>query len=128
MPEAITNTSPLLYLYRIGKVEIFSQIFDEVTTVPAVIAELAEGRVRGYDVPQPKMYDWLQVATPQSLPPEWLSVDLGKGELETMALALEHQGKIVILDDVLARKIAQAAGLEAWGTLRVLPEAKKQGL
>ncbi len=79
-------------------------------------------------MPQPKMYDWLQVATPQSLPPEWLSVDLGKGELETMALALEHQGKIVILDDVLARKIAQAAGLEVWGTLRVLLEAKKQGL
>jgi predicted nucleic acid-binding protein len=28
----------------------------------------------------------------------------------------------------LARRIAKAAGLEVWGTLRVLLEAKKQGL
>ena len=58
----------------------------------------------------------------------WLVSDLGKGELETMALALEHQEKVVILDDALARRIARAAGLEVWGTLRVLLEAKKMGM
>lgn len=43
-----------------------------------------------------------------------------------MALALEHREKVVILDDTLARRIAKAAGLEVWGTLRVLLEAKKR--
>ncbi|MFQ5436854.1 MAG: DUF3368 domain-containing protein, partial [Anaerolineae bacterium] len=71
---------------------------------------------------------WLQIIAPQSVPSEWLVSDLGNGELETMALALEHPGKVVILDDALARRITQAAGLEVWGTLRVLLEAKKQGL
>jgi len=32
------------------------------------------------------------------------------------------------LDDALARRIAQAAGLNVWGTLKVLLEAKSQGL
>jgi predicted nucleic acid-binding protein len=33
-----------------------------------------------------------------------------------------------LLDDSLARRTAQAAGLMVWGTLRVLLEAKAQGL
>ena len=128
MAKAVTNTSPLLYLYRIEKLDILSQVFEEVLTVPAVISELAEGQARGYDVPKPEDYKWLRVISPQKVPSEWLASDLGAGELETMALALEHQEKVVILDDALARRIAQAAGLEVWGTLRVLLEAKKQGL
>jgi len=32
-----------------------------------------------------------------------------------------------LLDDGLARRTAQAAGLQVWGTLKVLLEAKSQG-
>jgi len=91
MPKAITNTSPLLYLYRIGKISVFPQIFEEVLVAPAVVAEFAEGRAKGYHVPTPQSYGWLQVMSPQFVPSEWLASDLGKGELETMALALEYQ-------------------------------------
>ena len=35
---------------------------------------------------------------------------------------------MILLDDGLARRTAQAAGLQVWGTLRVLIEAKSQGL
>ena len=45
-----------------------------------------------------------------------------------MALALENPDRVVLLDDALARRIARAAGLEVWGTLKVLLEAKSQGL
>ena len=128
MSKAISNTSPLLYLYRIGKIELLPRLFDEVLTVPAVVKELKEGKRKGYDVPSTEMYDWLEIVSSQQVPSEWLASDLGKGELETMALALEHQEKVVILDDALARRIARAAGLKVWGTLRVLLEAKKRKL
>ena len=62
------------------------------------------------------------------MPSEWLALDLGAGELAAMALALEHPAKIILLDDMLARRTAQAAGLQVWGTLRVLLEAKSHGL
>ena len=126
MPNAITNTSPLLYLYRADVIEWLPQLFDEIWTPNAVIEELREGQRRGYDVPTATNYDWLIIKTPHSMPFEWLTLDLGMGELETMALALENPGRILILDDALARRIAQAAGIEVWGTLRVLLEAKSQ--
>lgn len=65
---------------------------------------------------------------PRSAPSEWLAVDLGPGELAAISLALENPGRVLLLDDALARRIAQAAGLTVWGTLRVLLEAKSIGL
>jgi len=126
--KAVSNTSPLLYLYRAGVLEWLPQIFEEVVTVPAVVAELEEGRRRGYDVPQLSRYRWLKVRAPLSVPSEWFVTDLGSGELETMSLALEYKTWIVLLDDRRAREIAKAAGLNVWGTLRVLIEAKRIGL
>jgi len=35
---------------------------------------------------------------------------------------------VVLLDDMLARRTAQVAGLQVWGTLKVLLEAKSHGL
>jgi len=128
MPDAISNTSPLLYLYRIGILEWLPKLFSEIWAPNAVVMELQEGRRRGYDVLNPSDYDWLQIVEPRSVPFEWLTLDLGRGELEAMALALENPSRVVLLDDALARRIAQAAGLEVWGTLGVLLEAKSQGL
>ena len=90
--------------------------------------ELERGIQLGYDVPNPSNYTWLQCKEPRNLPSEWLVLDLGPGELAAMALALEHPDHIVLLDDALARSIAQAASFMVWGSLRLLLEAKKQGI
>ena len=83
MSEAISNTSPLLYLYRVGVLDWLPRLFNEIWIPNAVSLELGEGQRRGYDVP------------------ERLTLDLGVGELNALALALENQGRIVLLDDGL---------------------------
>jgi predicted nucleic acid-binding protein len=118
----------LLYLYRIGVLEWLNKLFSEVWTPSAVVLELKEGQRRGYDVPKPNNYQWIKVVEPRLMPSEWLALDLGPGELATMALALENPERIVLLDDGLARRTAEAAGLKVWGTLRILLEAKSAGL
>lgn len=128
MPDAITNTSPLVYLHRIQALEWLPRLFDEIWAPNAVMGELAEGKHRGFAVPDPQDLPWLQVVDPASPPSEWLSADLGAGELGAITLGLEHPSRILILDDALARRTAQAAGLPVWGTLKVLLEAKNQGL
>jgi predicted nucleic acid-binding protein len=128
MPKAITNTSPFLYLYRVEAIEWLPKLFDEVWMPEAVKSELLAGRNRGYDIPSPADYSWLQIVDPKSMPSEWLALDLGAGEIAAMALALENPGHVILLDDGLARRTAQAAGLQVWGTLRVLLEAKSQRL
>jgi predicted nucleic acid-binding protein len=128
MLKAISNTSPLLYLYRIGAINWLSELFEEVWIPEAVKNELLAGRSKGYDVPNPDEYPWLSVVNPKSMPSEWLALDLGIGEIAAMALALENPKRIVLLDDLLARRTAQVAGLQVWGTLKVLLEAKSHGL
>ena len=128
MPDAISNTSPLLYLYRAAALEWLPQLFKEIWVPNAVVLELQEGRRRGYDVPDLQAYKLLQVVEPRALPSEWLTLDLGAGELAAITLALEDPGRIVLLDDALARRIARAAELRVWGTLKILLEAKAQGL
>lgn len=128
MLKAISNTSPLLYLYRIGGMDWFPKLFDEIWTPEAVRNELQAGRTKGYDVPNPDDYSWLNIVDPKSTPSEWLALDLGAGEIAAMALALENPSRVILLDDMLARRTAQVAGLEVWGTLKVLLEVKSQGL
>lgn len=128
MPDAICNTSPLLYLHRLGVLDWLGQIFDEIWIPTAVTDKLREGRDQGYDVPDPAHYAWLQIVDPGSIPSEWLSLELGWGERSVMALALENPDRVILLDDALARRIAEAAGLRVWGTLRILLTAKEKGL
>lgn len=128
MPQAISNTSPLVYLYRIEAIEWLPLLFDEIWTPEAVKNELGVGLGKGYDVPNPANYQWLKIVNPKTMPSEWLTLDLGSGEVAAMALALENPTRIILLDDMLARRTAQAAGLQVWGTLKILLEAKSQGL
>ena len=72
MPEAISNTSPLLYLHRIGALEWLPRLFTEIWTPASVAAELEEGRRLGYDVPDLAAFDWIQIAEPKSIPAEWV--------------------------------------------------------
>ena len=128
MPEAITNTSPMLYLYRIGVLDWLPQLCDDIWMPRSVADELQNGRRKGYDVPIPSAYAWLQVVEPRVVPSEWLALDLGAGERAVLAIALDHPQRVILLDDGRARRIAQAAGLIIWGTLKILLEAKSQGL
>jgi predicted nucleic acid-binding protein len=128
VPEAISNTSPLLYLYRIGALDWLPKLFTQVWTADAVAVELGEGARLGNHVPLLRTFEWLKIGNPQTVPSHWLSLDLGAGELAVLAMALENPEKIVLLDDSLARRVGQAAGLQVWGTLRVLLEGKKAGL
>lgn len=52
----------------------------------------------------------------------------GGRRIAAITLALENQIRIILLDDLLARRTAQLAGLQVWGTLKILLEAKSQGL
>ncbi len=128
MAEAITNTSPLIYLDRIRRLEWLPQLFEEVWVPTAVVDELQQGQQHGHRGLDLDQITGFRVVAPETQPSEWLSADLGPGELAAITLAMEHPGRVVILDDGLARRTAQAAGLDVWGTLRVLLEAKSNGL
>ena len=128
MPSIITNTSPLYYLHQLDALPWLPELFTEISTPTAVVTELHQGREKGHNAPDPEDYPWIKIKNPSNIPPEWLALDLGAGELAVLALSLEETAQIILLDERIARRIAEAAGLTVWGTLRVLLEAKSKGL
>lgn len=62
------------------------------------------------------------------MPETVLRCSLANGEREAIGLALEVRPDAIILDDLPARRVAHAAGLNVVGTLGVLLGAKRAGL
>ena len=89
MPELISNTSPLLYLYRINGLDWLPALCGDIRVPTAVARELSEGRRRGYDVPDPCRYEWITIADPRVVPSVWLNLDLGPGELAVLSSTTE---------------------------------------
>lgn len=128
MTEFISNTSPLLYLHRIEALNLLSVLCTEVLVPRAVARELSDGRERGHNVPDPQRYEWINIVDPRVISPEWLNLDMGEGEMAVLALGLERPDCTVLLDDKRARRVAHAVGLNVWGTMKILVEAKSQGM
>ena len=122
------NTSPLFYLHRLGLLDVFKKLYGRLTVPEAVRKELEEGQIQGEDVPQLGTYPWIEI-TGVSMPRYLgLIADLGPGESEVLALATNHPSALVILDDKLARRIAEMQGFLLTGTAGVLLRAKQKGL
>jgi predicted nucleic acid-binding protein len=128
LPDLICDTSALQYLHQLGLLHILTALADRVTVTPAVAAELSEGRSRGIDVPELSDFDWLSLRSPASTVLLPQARDLGEGETEVLALALESHDAVVVLDDRLARRVADELGLRLTGPLGLLIDAKKKGL
>lgn len=103
-------------------------IVGQIIVPPAVVAELEEGRSRGVDLPDLHKLDWVLIRTPQSRTSVRLVTDLGSGETEVLMLALEAAEATVVLDDALARQLAEVLGVRLTGTLGLLLDAKQAGL
>ena len=95
---------------------------------PAVEDELAAGRKLGLNLPDLQSLDWITVRRPFSSVALPMVTDLGAGEREVLALALETPDSVCILDDALARRIAGALQIRFTGTLGVLIDAKRARL
>lgn len=124
----ICNTSPLQYLHQLGLLHILPALAGEVVVPIAVDEELAVGRQAGVSLPDPKTLSWVSLRRPQSQPALPLIHDLGPGETEVLMLALEASDPVVVLDDALARRLAETLKLRLTGTVGLLLDAKRAEL
>ena len=121
---AISNTSPLILLDKIGHLWILGELFNNVIIPPAVDSEWL--RPGGYKVPK-----WL---LSNSLTPEAhngandLYQKLDKGEAEAIALFSVMKVNFLLLDDLNGRRLAKSMGFPVIGTLGLLISAKQKGI
>ena len=128
MPDiVISNTSPIFYLHRLGRLELLHRLYSRILVPEAVIEELKAGRDQGEDVPDIANHDWIEVRSVHVPEVVSLIMDLGPGEAQVLAMALENPGSLAIIDDRLARDLAQARNIRITGTAGILLKAKRAG-
>jgi predicted nucleic acid-binding protein len=125
MPEVVANTSPLQYLFQLGLLDLLSELYGRVLVPEGVVREIARGLSLGVALPQLSTFPWIEVRRPSRPPVLPMVTDLGAGEREVLALALELSDPLVILDDSLARRSAERLRLKMTGTLGVLLRARQ---
>lgn len=132
MPESrrcvVVNTTPIIALALIGKLDLLRHLYVEVIVPSAVLAEVLAGEPNRIGVAELHNASWLRVIPPQEPRRADLLADLDRGEAEVIALAQELRADLVIIDERLARRHAERIGLTLTGTLGVLLKAKEQGL
>jgi predicted nucleic acid-binding protein len=113
----ISDTSCLILLDRIGKLEILHQLFGIILTTHDVAEEF------GGILPE-----WIVIT--DSVNKNYQTIieaSLDKGEASAIALAVELDNCLLIIDDLKGRNFALQLGLKITGTLGVLVEAKLEG-
>jgi hypothetical protein len=127
--KVVINTSPQILLAKIGRLDLLTHLYNEILVPVSVLDELEAKPGREIQKIQALIQAGVflvQKASNEHL--NRLPADLGVGERETIALAVEREADLVILDDQEGRAIARTRGLSVTGTIGVLVEARERGL
>ncbi len=124
----VLDSSALIALARIGRLNLLQQLAREVYIPEAVHTEVTErgqGRIGSVEVRQAP---WLAVTRVQDQAEvSRLRAQVGRGEAEAIILAREIQADFVVLDDATARRLAVDLGARVVGVLGLLLYAKQLG-
>lgn len=125
----VADTSPINYLILIEAIDLLPKLYGRVIIPSYVELELK------HPSGEPPVIEWI------SSRPEWLEVRmlhkstqipqssiLHPGEREAIALALELNAELLLMDDRRGRAQAEAEGLTVTGTLGVLVRASAAGM
>lgn len=122
----VVNTSPLISLDRIDRLDILPELFGRVVRPQSVVDELIFGKSSHggsfalFDAP------WMDTVPD---PAEAVfRKELGAGETAAIALAKTMGADLILLDDLSARRVASGLDLRVSGTLGVIAAAARRGI
>ena len=131
MDWGISDASTLIHLAKINRLALLKEFFECLTIPPAVWREVVEqgkGRSGVIGVEQAHQAGWIAIVTPADRALlKLLQRDLDDGESEVIALAIELEAKLLLLDESDARRIADLYGLSKTGIIGLLIRAKQAG-
>ena len=131
MPVTVSNSSTLIHLGAIGRLALLRAFYGKISVPPAVWREVVEegkGRAGAIEVEEAREAGWIEVVSPGDASlSSLLQRDLDEGESEAIALAVERQADVVLLDESDARRAADLLGLPRTGVVGVLIRARLEG-
>ena len=120
MPERviIADSSCLIALSNIGELQLLHQVYEQITITPEIESEFGE--------PLPNWMTVEEVTDKKKI--SILELELDKGESSAIALAIERENSLLIIDEMKGRRVAKKVGIKITGILGVAVKAKEIGL
>lgn len=139
MISTVSNTSPLIWLAKIGKLNLLKDLFGEVIISEESYKEAVEvGLKEGYSdalvIKDACDQGWIkvkhlnerQIAVCQNIIKH--SIELHIGEVQAIVLARESKDSLLLMDDSSGRAFAETWGLRVKGVLYVIITALRNNL
>ena len=121
--KTVSNTTPIISLSSIGKIEILKDIFQEVIIPQAVYDEIKVKQGYGYNEVD---LSFIKVQTIQNTEQEKILLEqLDAGEAQAIVLSQEVNADNTIIDENVGYTVAKESGLNVIRTLSILLKAKE---
>ena len=121
----VADSSPLIYLSRVGALHVLAALFGDVVVPQAVWDEAVGRRPAAPGTNMIEEATWLRVV---DNPSPLLDLGLDAGETAAVLVAESLHADLLLIDERAGRKVAQERGLVVRGTLGVLVQAKQSGV
>ena len=129
--KVIVNSTPLIVLAEIDKLNLFKDIYGSISVAQAVYDEVVNKGQGRQDAWKIKKCRWINVNNVNddnyvNFIMDEFKLDLG--EAETISLARKEYANLVFIDEKKGRKVAELFKIEVRGTVGLIIHAKKLGL
>lgn len=121
------NASPLIFLSRAGLLDLLQLAAPEVVVPMQVAEEIGRRGPQDLTAQAIESTSWLRAVEIAAIPQAILAWDLGAGESAVLTWCFGNERREAIIDDLAARRCANALGIRVRGTLGLVLLAKKQG-
>ena len=129
MREVVVNSSPLIALSGLHRLDVLQGLYGEIYIPAAVYEEISAKQESVCKQSVDASKSWIHVCPiANQLAKRFFKSKLHDGEVEAMILAQERKAELLIMDDALAKKHAEYLGIHVTGTLGVLIKARRIGL
>ena len=119
----VSNAGPIIALSQIDKLHLLPALFGMIVIPHAVRSELIQCRT------QVDAASWIEVHTVgDTFNADVLRERLDPGESAAIALAIQINADLLLIDEARGRRVADSRQLKYSGTLGLIVEAKKRGL
>jgi predicted nucleic acid-binding protein len=114
----ILDTSCLILLNKIGELNLLNKFINKIYITSIIKEEF------GKNLP-----DWILIKNPSDIHyQKIIEMELDKGEASAIALGLEEENAILIIDDLKGRKVVEKLKIRYSGTFGLILKAKQIGL
>ena len=107
----VSDTSPVSNLLLIGRLELLRDLYQSVIVPKSVDEEIRLLKQFGKDISKYENADWINVLTPKDqAKTNFFKNILDPGEAESLAIALEVNCDLLLIDERIGTKVARENG------------------